>query len=152
MEQTSKEIANKLKEVYTVYTLKDRLALFIKSKNLSLRKFASLLDTTSHTTITRIVNGSEMTTKTLREIHKTFPYLNLEWLITGEGYMDNSMNDGDLIDEYGSLAHETSQEIISRKNNVSHENIQDFEIYKQAISDKQLIIDLLQNEIERLKG
>ena len=131
------EIKNKLKAKYNLPDLGSRLAHFIDDKNLSVRKFASQIST-NHTKIARVINGSSLTSDTMLAIANKFPEINLNWLITGNGKMNNNeLGDEEYADAY-----------IAHKQNESIHMINELkDIYERLISEKQIVIDLLRNEI-----
>ena len=70
--------------------MKDRIKIIFESSGLSQQDFAGKLEI-APATISGIFNGrTQPTNKTVQAIHKSFPEINVNWLLFGEGEMYNS--------------------------------------------------------------
>ena len=67
--------------------MKDRLEAILKHEGLSQAEFAEILGI-QRTTVTHLLKGrNQPSTDVVTRIHQRFPYVNLSWLLTGEGEM-----------------------------------------------------------------
>lgn len=88
--------------------LRDRLIQFIKSQHLTVSKFEQIVGL-SNGAVSR--TNEKIRQRTLTSISDKFPFLNIDWLITGEGdmlienyavdnsqdYMEDEDNDNDMV-------------------------------------------------------
>ena len=80
-------------------TVKERIILFIKHKNVSIRAFEMNCGL-ANATISNI--NDSISSNTLGKISNIYPELNKSWLLTGEGFMlksDTPINNGDINSE-----------------------------------------------------
>lgn len=65
-------------------SIKDRIATYVKTKGISIRQFEASSGL-SNGFVKNIVSG--VGADKMRSIHRAFPDLNTDWLLTGEGEM-----------------------------------------------------------------
>lgn len=127
----------------------DRLRLLIDSLGIEDQEFAQKVGI-SKATLSNILTKKTKSTKAeiVAEIWRTFPSLNIRWLLLGEGE----------IWEESPLGQATIQSIEARIRAAEAEAVEAREEATKATEradqvarDKERIIQLLENEVERLK-
>lgn len=87
--------------------MKDRIAEIMKKEGLTNAEFADKIDI-STSSLSHIFSGrNKPSLEVVMRIHKACPYINLNWLLYGEGEMTNSSDDGSI--DGIQLLSETSQ-------------------------------------------
>ena len=70
--------------------MKDRIAQIMKKEGLTNAEFAEKIDI-STSSLSHIFSGrNKPSLEVVTRIHKAYPYVNLYWLLNGEGEMENS--------------------------------------------------------------
>ena len=77
--------------------MKDRIAQIMKKEGLTNAEFAEKIDI-STSSLSHIFSGrNKPSLDVVTRIHKAYPYVNLYWLLNGEGEMENNPNpSGDI--------------------------------------------------------
>ncbi|NNF75312.1 MAG: hypothetical protein HKN00_09025 [Flavobacteriaceae bacterium] len=77
-----------------------RIMQFVRSKGMSVRRFDISIGAANGYTLRMEKNNASVGSDVLEKIHETYPELNLEWIITGEGEMyHKKVRDTQIIGE-----------------------------------------------------
>ncbi len=76
----------------------DRLMLFIDHLGVSARKFDMSIGASNGYTLRMVKNHASIGSDVIERILKTYPELNVVWLITGDGVMLNSQKEEEILD------------------------------------------------------
>jgi hypothetical protein len=107
----------------------DRLMLFIKEAGMSARQFDLSIGASNGYTLRMSKNRASIGSDVIEKILRTYPDLNVVWLLTGEGHMLKSQEEEEILD-FDNLPREKQIEIER--------------IIEQKIQEKQ------RNEVRRL--
>lgn len=119
--------------------LSDRFNLFLRDKGVSQKEFS---DTTGYLrqSLSKIVTGKTKMPKSdfIIALMKSYPDLNLKWLLLGEGEMYQELNP--IVQSQEALINELRLENDQLKEELSFN--------KQALLDKEKIIQLLEEKLK----
>ena len=119
----------------------DRLMQFIQYAGLSARQFDLSIGASNGYTLRMQKNRASIGSDVIENIVKTYPQLNLVWLITGEGEM--LKKEEDLILDFDELPQEQQKEI---------EQIIEQKIKERQQEELKKLLKEVTKEIERNKG
>ena len=120
----------------------DRLIQFIEYVGLSARQFDLSIGAANGYTLRMKKNHASVGSDVIENILKTYPQLNVVWLITGEGKMIKE-DEGSELPEYDSLPLSQKEEI---------ERIIKLKIKERQEEELKHILKAVTNEIEKAKN
>jgi len=137
--------------------MKDRLEAILKHEGLSQAEFAEILGI-QRTTVTHLLKGrNQPSTDVVTRIHQRFPFVNLSWLLTGEGEMcvakavdfpsDLFQNSENALDPSQNTSGDeyrkemASESLKNRPENPAVETIKYIEMPKRNITEIRIFFD-----------
>lgn len=88
----------------------DRLMIFIKEAGMSARQFDLSIGASNGYTLRMSKNRASIGSDVIEKILRTYPDLNVVWLLTGEGHMLKSQEEEEILD-FDNLPREKQIEI-----------------------------------------
>ncbi len=130
-------------------TVLKRLRLFIKEQNISNKLFCKNIDLPEATLKSLFQRNSYPTTEILIKILNEYPYLSLEWLLSGQGEMLNK--DGVKLDESSKNKARLTPEMSSNKEEMNFKKTPGYSEMIDKISELSGKLAVRENEVHELK-
>lgn len=132
-------------------TISERLILLIKQYNLNKKKFAIELGISPSTVGNWIKGFSEPNSISLNQIAVKFNKVNLEWLLTGKGYMLNKEQSEakELLHKYGNGTLEAERKEVNELQKKLIAKLEEIEKLKDDNHKLQEDIRLLKSQINK---
>lgn len=136
----------------TQETIGQRIKFLTTSLNLSVRKFAQMLDVSETNIRNYIDKGTKPSSDVLEKILLQFPLVNIAWLLTGRGepLLSEPENSTTQTGDFNQAGTNNKQTIKGNKGNVQTGN--NSTMHNLTLADCQSDLEKAQREIEYLRG